>query len=158
MCECLLIADDDPGVAELIRRYLLEHEESRTAHVTICRSMEEVWTFLRAGGKADLMFLDLVLPLDDPPLGAEDTIALIPKLLPFVPRVVVISGYMKYKEPALAAGATDFLSKLGDLDTPMSFFEKVAKYFREVSGPSKAEQCLVKLHDILHPDGPQKSQ
>jgi DNA-binding NtrC family response regulator len=150
MCRSILISDDQPSISALIQRYLMEHEESRDSTVTYCPTMDSVWAFFEGGGHADIVFLDLV----QSPFTATDIISFIPRLVKLCPTVIVVSGFPQYREPSLAAGATDFLSKLGDLDTPMSFFEKVAKYFREASGPSVADKSLANLSKILRPDAP----
>lgn len=143
----LLITDDQESVHELIRRYLALNELSRDAAVFVCRSMDELWIFFESGNRVDIVFLDLVLP----PLLAPEVIACIPRIKKYCPEIVVLSGFVQFKEDALAAGASQFLDKYGDMATPQAFFLKVAKWFRELKGPSVASENIQKLREIITP-------
>jgi CheY-like chemotaxis protein len=143
----ILITDDQESVTELISRYLREHDLSRDAKISVCRSIDEVWKFFDTGASADVAFIDLVIP----PMGAAEVIACIPRLKTLCPIVVVISGFPQYEQDARAAGADDFVNKLSDMSRPDPFFEKVAKYLRRLKGPSIAAESIQKLREIIHP-------
>lgn len=150
------MTDDDPGVTELVERYLLQNAATGHARVVRCHSMKELRTIIDSGQHIFMLFLDLVLARDTPALSGEDTIALIPELKTKCDKVVAISGYQKFEQAAMDAGADAFLFKLGDMDNPKSFFEKVAKLFREIRPPTEAEKSLQKLRELIHkptPDG-----
>lgn len=152
----ILVCDDEPSVTAMVERFLTQNESIGHARVVQCHSMAELWKIIESGQHISMLFLDLVLAKDVPPLSGEDTIAQIPKLKEKCEHIIAISGYQKFEAAALAAGADYFLFKLGDMDTSQSFFEKLAKLFREMRPPTKGEEALRKLKEIIHkdPDGP----
>ena len=65
--------------------------------------------------------------------------------------MIVISGYPNFKDECLAAGAIEFLVKPFDTNTSRSFFEKVAKLFREMKGPAPLEKHVEHLQKMIDP-------
>jgi DNA-binding NtrC family response regulator len=149
MSLALLIADDDENFTIIVRRWLEEHDLSRDATISVCHKMDCVWGVLEGDKKVDFIFLDLVMLPD----GPQAIIAQIPRLATFC-GVIVVSGYPNFKDECLAAGAREFLVKPFDTTTSLTFFEKVAKVFREAKGPSPIEKHVEHLQKMIDPPKP----
>lgn len=106
-CPVVLVIEDDPGDAQLIRWQLLER--SPTAFdVHIVESLAAAERKIHQGIHPDVVLLDLNLPDS---FGIS-TVASCRKLLPDAP-IVVLTGLDQHEtiQTAIAAGAEDFLSK-----------------------------------------------
>jgi DNA-binding NarL/FixJ family response regulator len=148
----IIVTDDDEGVTEVVKRYLHCHPVAGHAEITICHTMKETQEIMESGKRVYAIFLDLCLAKDVPPLTGMETIAMIPELKKKgCEHVFAISGYEQFRQASLAAGADEFLFKLGDMDTPKTFLEKVAKFFREARGPSPLEKQVNHLQKMIDP-------
>jgi DNA-binding NtrC family response regulator len=143
----ILITDDDEAFTAIVERWLMHHDVSRDSQISVCHSMACVWGLLEGGTKVDLIFLDLTIPPDSP----ATIIAQIPRLVTFCPNIVVVTGFPQYKEACESAGCCEFLVKPFDTTTSRTFFEKIAKFFREAKGPSPIEKQVEHLEKMISP-------
>jgi two-component SAPR family response regulator len=142
----VIITDDDESFTALVRRWLEMHDESNGVEIFVCHAMNAVWELLR-NTVVDLIFLDLCMPPDAP----SAVMAQIPRLLTFCPKIIVITGFPQYREECMALGCSEFLVKPFDTSTSRSFFERVAKFFREAKGPSPLERQVDHLQRMIDP-------
>lgn len=103
----VLIIEDEPGDAELIRLQLLERD-SQAFEVKMAASLSEARDLLQEGLQPHVILLDLNLPDSTGP----ETVKRCRKLAPDVP-LVVLTGLddLEATEVAIEAGAEDYLSK-----------------------------------------------
>lgn len=144
----IVLVDDEPSITEIAQRYIETHPSIVDARIKSFQTLSSLWEYINSGAPVDVIFIDLILNKDKPPLNAKMTLQQIPELSKHG-EVVVISGWENYRSDAMAAGARDFICKDGQRDG-LTFWEQLAKFIRSHRPPTKAEKSLEKLREIIH--------
>ena len=158
----VLVIEDDPGDAELIRIALAgsTRPKFQVYHaVTLTQGLEH----LKTGIKTDVLLLDLSLP----DAGGEETVVRMRGAAPTLP-IVIMTGFddAEFAERMVALGAQDYLVK-GDSSTPMIWRairyaiarmqqglerESLVNELR-ASGEMKNKMFGILAHDLRNPIG-----
>ncbi len=137
----ILIADDDPVVRDVVRRYL----ERDGLRVTEVGDGEQAARAL-AAGDVDLAILDVMMP---PPDGVELCRAVREGDRPEMPIIMLTAlGEEEDRVIGLTAGADDYLTKPF---SPRELALRVASVLRRTHGPAPAPGALRSGDIVLRP-------